>query len=148
MFKITKAKDLAGFGTPPKGFDMPDPELVSHYCRIESWTANLATGVFFIGAAARHHHGLPEQGDFGLLNLVQCYDGQHRQNVLELFEVAATSPSSFCFTTTIIHEDGSHTLVICTGESSNFSDDGGGAINGIFIFPKFMLNQQQPPHKQ
>lgn len=148
MFKITKANDLAGFGTPPKGFVTPDPELVSHYCRIESWTANLASGVFFIGAAARHHHDLPEVGDFGLLNLVQCYDGQHRQNVLELFEVAATSPSSFCFTTTIAHEDGSHTPVMCTGESSNFSDDGGGGINGIFIFPKFRLNQKPLLHTQ
>lgn len=148
MFKITKANDLAGFGVPPKGFVTPDPELVSHYCRIESWTANLATGVFFIGAAARHHHGLPEDGDFGLLNLVQCYDAQCRQSVLELFEVAATSPSSFCFSTTIIQDDGSHAPVMCSGESSNFSDDGGGAISGIFIFPKFRLNQKPVLHAQ
>ncbi|MEP3436018.1 MAG: hypothetical protein ABJN75_04450 [Hoeflea sp.] len=146
MFKITKANDLEGFGAPPKGFVTPDPELVSHYCRIESWTANLATGVFFIGPAARHHHGLPDEGDFGLLNLVQCYDAPCRHQVLELYEVAATSPSSFCFSTTIIHEDGSHSPVLCTGQSSNFSDDGDGSINGIFIFPKFKLDRNKPSH--
>tara|TARA_R110002020_G_scaffold96186_19_gene230598 strand:+ start:1488 stop:1934 length:447 start_codon:yes stop_codon:yes gene_type:complete len=148
VFKITKANDLKGFGVPPKGFVTPDLELVSHYCRIESWTANLATGVFFIGAAARHHHGLPDKGDFGLLNLVQCYDALDRQSVLELYEVAAMRPSSFCFSTTIVHDDSSQIPVICTGESSNFSDDGGGSINGIFIFPTFRLSQKKSLHTQ
>lgn len=148
MFKITKADDLTGFGKPPKGFLTPDPELVSHYCRIESWSANLATGVFLLGPAARHYHNLADEGDFGLFNLVQCYDGQSRQHVLELYEMAAMSPSRFCFSTTVIHQDGSHVPVICTGESSSFSDDGGGSINGIFIFPKFRLNQKQSVFSQ
>ncbi|WP_139112659.1 hypothetical protein [Hoeflea olei] len=120
----------------------PDQDLVSHYCRIESWTANLGTGVFYIGAAARHHHGLPDDGDFGLLSLVRCYDPLDRQKVLELYEVAAMRPSSFCFATTICHDDGTTVPIVCTGESSSFSDDGGGAINGIFIFPTFRLNQK------
>lgn len=142
MFKITRTDTIADFGAQPHGFVAPDHELVSHYCRIESWTANLATGVFYLGPAARYHHGLPEEGDFGLVNLVKCYDVQYQQHVLELYETAAMNPSSFCFSTTIVHDDGSHIPVMCIGESSNFSDDGGGGINGVFVFPKFRLKQK------
>ena len=148
MFKITKADNLSGFGAQTQGFVVPDEETLSHYCQIESWTANLATGIFHLGATARYHHDLPEHGDFGLFNLVQCYDAEDRHQVLELYEVAAMNPSSFCFSTTIIHQDGSHVPVMCIGESSNFSDDGSGAINGVFVFPKFRLNQQTQSHTQ
>lgn len=139
MFKITKADGITGFGAPPQGFVAPDPELISHFCRIESWTADLATGVFHLGPAAQQHHDLDGEGSFGLLNLVRCYDAEHRQHVLELFEVAAMSASSFCFSTTIVHKDGSHIPVMCVGESSSFSDNGGGAINGVFLFARFKV---------
>lgn len=148
MFKITKADSIAGFAGQPQGFVAPDHEMLSHYCQIESWAADLSTGVFHLGPAARHHHGLPEAGDFGLFNLMQCYDPQYRQHVLELYEVAAMSPSSFCFSTTIIHQDRSQVPVMCIGESSNFSDDGGGAINGVFVFPTFRLNGSAQPYAQ
>ena len=148
MFKITKADSIMGIGAQPQGYVAPDQELLSNYCRIESWTANLATGIFHLGTVSRYHHGLPEDGDFGLFNLLQCYDPQDRHHVLELYEVAAMSPSSFCFSTTIIHADGSHIPVMCIGDSSNFSDDGGGAINGVFVFPNFKLSQQTQPHRQ
>lgn len=142
MFKITKADSTLGLAALPQDFVAPDQELVSYYCRIESWSANLATGVFHLGPEARLHHGLPESGDFGLLNLVRCYDSQDSRHVLELFETAAMSASSFCFSTTIAHADGSQTPVMCIGESSNFSDDGSGAINGVFMFPRFKLGQK------
>lgn len=141
MFKITKAEDTTGFGAPPQGFVAPDPDLISHYCRIESWTADLATGVFQLGPAARQHHGLESDGSSGLLTLVRCYYAEHRQHVLELFEVAAMGASSFCFSTTIVHADDSHIPVMCVGESSRFSDNGGGTLNGIFLFARFKTGQ-------
>lgn len=142
MFKITRAGNSAGIGGQPHGFVAPDHELVSQYCRIEGWSANLSTGVFHLGPAARHDHGLEGEGDFGLLSLVQCYDSHSRQHVLEIFEMAALAPSSFCFSTTIVHDDGSQLPVTCIGESSSFSDDGGGSINGIFVFPTFRFGQR------
>lgn len=148
MFKITKAQGITHWGAPQQDFGAPDHEFASHYCRIESWAANLDTGVFRIGPVARHHHGLAEQGDFGLLNLVRCYDAEDRQHVLELFEVAAMSASSFCFSTTIVLKDNSHIPVMCIGESSNFSDDGNGGITGVFVFPRFELRQKLPPQTQ
>ncbi|MCY0150260.1 hypothetical protein OEG84_21775 [Hoeflea sp. G2-23] len=138
MFKITKADGTTSFGATPQGFVAPDQELVSHFCRTESWTANLATGAFRLGPAARHYHGLADTGDLGLLNLVRCYDSGSRQHVLGLFEMAAMQASSFCFSTTIIH-DGGHLPMMCIGESSNFNGNGGGSINGLFMFAHFVV---------
>jgi hypothetical protein len=142
LFKIAKADDISGFGGQTHGFDAPNLDVISHFCRIEAFEADLATGAFQLGPAARYHHQLPEQGEFGLYNLVKCYDEEYRNHVLELYELAAMRPSSFCFSTTIIHADGSQVPVMCIGESSNFSDEGDGAINGVFVFPKFKLLKQ------
>lgn len=142
MFKIARADSISGISAQPQGFSVPDIDVISHYCRIEAFAANLATGVFQLGPAARSHHELPDQGEFGLYNLVKCYDAEYRNHVLELYELAAMKPSSFCFSTTIVHEDGGHIPVMCIGESSDFSDDGGGAINGVFVFPKFKLHNK------
>ena len=139
MFKIARADNILGFGAQPQGHETPDIDVISHYCRVEAFEANLATGAFQLGPTARFHHQLPEQGEFGLYNLVKCYEEEYRNHVLELYELAAMRPSSFCFSTTIIHEDGSQVPVMCIGESSNFTDDGGGTINGVFVFPRFKL---------
>lgn len=148
MFKITRADSIANFGAQPQGFVAPDLDVISHYCRIEAFAADLATGVFHLGPAARYHHDLPDQGEFGLYNLVKCYDAEYRNHVLELYEVAAMRPSSFCFSTTIVHQDGGQIPVMCIGESANFSDDGSGAINGVFVFPKFRLLDNTPSNAQ
>lgn len=123
-------------------------DVISHFCRIEAWTANLATGVFQLGPMACEYHQLSDQGEFGLHNLVKCYDAEDRNHVLELYEMAAMRPSSFCFSTTIVHGNGSHVPVMCIGESSNFSDDGGGAINGVFVFPQFKLTDKSSLNTQ
>lgn len=139
MFKIARADNISGIGAQPQGFDVPDLDVISHYCRIEAFEANLATGAFQLGPAARYHHQLPDEGEFGLYNLVKCYDNEYRNHVLELYELAAMRPSSFCFSTTIVQSDGSQVPVMCIGESANFTDDGNGSINGVFVFPKFKL---------
>lgn len=148
MFKIARADNISGIGAQPHGFEVPDLDVISHYCRIEAFEANLATGAFQLGPAARHHHQLPEQGEFGLYNLIKCYDNEYRNHVLELYELAAMRPSSFCFSTTIVQSDGSQVPVMCIGESSNFTDDGNGAINGVFVFPKFKLLNKSPINTQ
>jgi hypothetical protein len=148
LFKITKSDNIVGFAALPQGYEAPDPELIAHFCRLERWTADLSSGVFQLGPAAQHHHGLNSGGNIGLLNLVQCYDAEHRQHVLELFEKAAMVPSSFCFSTTIVLEDDSHVPVMCIGESSDFSDFGGGTIEGVFLFARFRVEQTSDAFSQ
>ena len=144
LFKIARADSISGIGAQMQGFEVPDLDVISHYCRIEPFEANLATGAFQLGPAARHHHQLPDQGEFGLYNLVKCYDDEYRNHILELCELAAMRPSSFCFSTTIVQSDGSQVPVMCIGESSNFTEHGNGAINGVFVFPKFKLLDKAP----
>ena len=108
LFKIARADSISGIGAQMQGFEVPDLDVISHYCRIEPFEANLATGAF------------------------------------QLYELAAMRPSSFCFSTTIVQSDGSQVPVMCIGESSNFTEDGNGAINGVFVFPKFNLLDKAP----
>lgn len=141
MFKITKSNSILDFTALPENFAVPDTDLISHFCRFERWTADLSTGVFRLGPTAQLHHELNGNSNIGLLNLVQCYDPEHRQHVLELFEKAAMGASSFCFSTTIVLDDKSHVPVMCIGESSDFSDMGGGTIQGVFVFASFKVEQ-------
>lgn len=141
MFKITKSNNTFDFAAQSQNFAAPDYDLISRFCRFERWTADLSTGVFRLGPTAQQHHELNGNSNIGLLNLVQCYDPEHRQHVLELFEKAAMVSSSFCFSTTIVMDDKSHVPVMCIGESSDFSDMGGGTIEGVFVFASFKVEQ-------
>lgn len=139
VFKITQSAMVRGTGTPADPQAVMNGESVSSYCETEFWSADLGTGIFRIGDLVRYHHGLFGSDDCGLLNLVRCYSKDDRYRVLDLFETAALTPSSFCFSTAITKSDGSSQALMCIGESSNFSDDGRGAMTGIFIFPRFAL---------
>jgi len=139
LFKITKSIMSGQFGAPPGSMALPDRELLAHYCQFDAWIADLGTGIFKLSERTRQEHGLAEEGDCGLLNLVRCYETGDRHHVLELFETAAVSPSSFCFSTSIHHSDNSVRPVMCIGESSKFSDEGKGAITGVFVFPNLKL---------
>lgn len=83
-------------------------------------------------------HGL-HQAECGLLNLVRCYDSADRNHVLALFEQAATTSSSFCFSTTIILASGQKQPVFCIGQSTGLEQRYSGALLGIFFFPRFQL---------
>ncbi len=83
-------------------------------------------------------HGL-HQAECGLLNLVRCYDSADRNHVLALFEQAATTSSSFCFSTTIILASGQKQPVFCIGQSTGLEQRYSGVLLGIFFFPRFQL---------
>lgn len=106
--------------------------------KLEQWAASLQTGIFEFGPLARLHHDIPD-GESGLLNLLKRYDPADRGRVLNLFEQASERPSSFCFSTSIIHSDGSSVPLICIGESFDLADCQRDGIQGIFIFPQIRL---------
>lgn len=105
----------------------------------EGWSGDLSTGLFRLGEKAAAIHGLRD-GECGLLNFVRCYDRGDRNHVLELFEQAATSCSSFCFSTTIaLEETGQKQPLFCIGESSGLEQRYSGTILGVFFFPRFLV---------
>jgi len=115
-----------------------EQELLSQFCFSEGWSGDLSNGLFRLGESAAAMHGL-HQAECGLLNLVRCYDSTDRNHVLSLFEQAATTSSSFCFSTTIILASGQKQPVFCVGESTGLEQRYSGALLGVFFFPRFQL---------
>jgi len=113
-------------------------ELLSQFCFSEGWLGNLSSGLLRLGENAAAMHGL-RQPECGLLNLVRCYDGADRDHVLRLFEQAAATSSSFCFSTTIVLASGQRRPVFCVGESSGLEQRCSGSLLGVFCFPRFQL---------
>lgn len=138
MFKIVKTDLSSPF--LPGSLDGRETgnELLAQYCIAERWTGDLANGVFMLGECTARAHGLDERA-CGLLNLIRCYETADRNNLLDLFEQAATASSSFCFSTTI-HLDGvPRQPVFCIGESTGLEDNYAGSLTGLFAFPRFQL---------
>jgi len=139
VFKITRANSVP-LGSPGQPhLDLPHHEFLQQFCASEGWSGDLSTGLFRLGEKAAAIHGLRD-GECGLLNFVRCYDPADRNHVLELFEQAATSCSSFCFSTTIaLEEHGQKQPLFCIGESSGLEQRYSGTITGVFFFPRFLV---------
>ncbi|QRM54462.1 hypothetical protein [Sinorhizobium sp. BG8] len=138
MFKIAKTNLSAPFVPGSLELDDADNELLTQYCVTERWTGDLSNGLFRLGDKAAKTHGLHER-DCGLLNLIRCYEPLDRTRVLELFEQASTTCSSFCFSTTINVAGVPRQPVFCVGESTGIEQKYAGLIIGVFIFPRFQV---------
>ena len=142
LFKIART----GLSQPP-GADSfargeSGLETLGQFCSSEGWSGDLSNGLFRLGESAAAMHGL-NQAECGLLNLVRCYDSADRNHVLALFEQAATTSSSFCFSTTIILSSGQKQPVFCIGESTGLEQRYSGSILGVFFFPRFQLEARR-----
>jgi len=140
LFKITKSNLSDFYAATAIDTVSSDIELLAQFCRVEKWSADLTTGMFKIGPIARDNHGLADDAECGLLTLIRCYRTEDRTNVLEILESASFSPSRFCITTETKLDDGSSISVICLGESQEFTNSGGGTIEGVFLFPRLFSN--------
>lgn len=136
LFKIARAETLAA-SLPVVG-DGFDTETLARLAMIESWTGDLGNGVIRLGERACVLHGL-EHNECGLLSMMRCYEPQDRAHVIELFEQAATTSCSFCFSTTIVSGFGQRQPLFCIGESYGMEQRHSGSMSGVFIFPRFRL---------
>lgn len=137
VFKIART-GLSQSATPPFALGEMDREMLGQFCVSEGWSGDLSNGLFKLGEKTKATHGL-QHAECGLLNLVRCYDAADRNHVLALFEQAATSSSSFCFSTTIIMACGQKQPLFCIGESSGLEQRYSGSMLGIFFFPRFQV---------
>lgn len=140
VFKIIKMSDWKPHHAAPQCVS-PDAEMLTHHCCFEAWSADLSTSAFALGPQSRFLHGMPAAGDCGLSQLIRCYEPNDRRHVLALLEGAATDASSFCYSTTAVHDDGTARPLMCIGQSTHASDRDGGILTGLFIFPRFQLPQ-------
>ncbi|MGV1800292.1 hypothetical protein ACQZ6A_00345 [Agrobacterium vitis] len=103
------------------------------YGLIEQWSGDLNNGVVKIGAKTATFHGLSSQ-ECGLLTITRCYDYKDRMSILEIFEKAASTVSSFYYSTVIVKSLSTKQPVFCMGKSCALGSHNG-SIAGVFIFP-------------
>ncbi|UJW76207.1 hypothetical protein [Rhizobium sp. SL42] len=139
MFKIANADLAANFSSPLLEGESPLGEHASRFGVSEDWTGDLTNGLLKLGEKAAQLHGL-DGAECGLLTMMRCYDQSDRGHILRLFEQAATAPSRFCYSTTILSGSAQRQPVFCIGESGGFDGNDGGTIVGLFIFPRFRLS--------
>lgn len=142
MFKIAKANLAAPFIEGSRTGDDPDHSLLAQFCVSEGWIGDLSNGVIKLGHLSTMLHGL-NGSDCGLLKLMRCYDSRDHSRILELFEQAATSSSSFCFSTTVLAEGGLRQPLFCIGESIGTEERYAGSMVGVFLFPRFKIGSSE-----
>lgn len=147
MFKIAKASLAVPFAPGYLETNESDTSLMTQFCVPEGWIGDLANGVLKLGSRATALHGL-DSNECGLLSMMRCYDPHDRSHILELFELAATASSSFCYSTTIVMASGERQPVFCVGESNGLEQHHSGSMVGIFMFPRFKLPQGSVLHAQ
>ncbi|MDO9415625.1 hypothetical protein [Pararhizobium sp.] len=147
MFKISTSNAFAPFDPESGRINDVDFELLNQFCVTETWSGDLSNGLFRLGETSAEMHGLAQR-DCGLLNLISGYDMLDRSHVLELFEKAATTSSSFCYSTTIQRPDGQKQPMFCVGESSGLELRYSGTIVGVFFFPRFQIAGTRIPLRQ
>ncbi len=137
LFKIANADLATTFRVSEQDGDGLAGQNACRFGLSEDWTGDLTNGLLKLGDRARSLHGLSSH-ECGLLTVMRCYDPADRAHILRLFEQAATQPSRFCYSTTIVSSTSHRQPVFCIGESSAFEGSGGGMV-GLFIFPRFQL---------
>jgi hypothetical protein len=138
LFKIAKSDAASPFVFGSLESDGYDRDIMAQFCVSEGWIGDLANGVIKLGQLSTMLYGLPS-AECGLLSLMRCYEAHDRARILELFEQASTSSSSFCFSTTVVAAGGRGQPVFCIGESIGAEERHTGSMVGVFMFPRFKL---------
>jgi hypothetical protein len=123
---------------PTDFLDQATINLLSEFCIVDHWSANLANAMLKIGPRARTLHGLPEDRTaFGLLELVRCYDNSIHNKIIKLFEHAAFESRPFNFSATIKQPSDDHRIVHCFGAYRSLEDQfDGEELYGVFLFSR------------
>lgn len=124
-----------------------DSNLLYQFSFSEGWAGDMSNGVIKLGERATALHGL-DGPECGLLSMMRSYDPHDRAHILELFEQAATSSSTFCYSTTIVMGTGQRQPVFCIGESNGLEQKYSGSMIGVFVFPRFTLAPGAHLHSQ
>ncbi|WP_099863943.1 hypothetical protein [Pararhizobium haloflavum] len=115
----------------------PNVNLLSEFCVVDHWSANLANAMLKMGDQAKTFHQLdPARERFGLLEFVRCYDGDRQRRIIQLFEHAAFENRPFHFTATLGPPD-SRRAVQCFGSHRTVEGTASGEeLFGLFVFSR------------
>lgn len=140
VFKIVETADR--FHSRPRAVadSLEEEQGLADFCITEEWTADLEEGVITIGHWTAAVHEL-EPGRCGLTSLTRAYDPADRRHILGLFEQASAAASSFCYSSTILLGQGHSQPVFCIARSGLLRDATGLHMGGVFLFPRFKLEE-------
>lgn len=138
MFKIAEMPGANPFRTMPMLIGATNEPSLMPYCLSEEWSADPSEGTIRIGEWSAALHGL-SSGECGLRNLTRAYAAVDRSHILSLFERAASTPSSFCFSTTLNLSENRLQPLFCIARSVVQDGVDDLQLNGVFIFPRFRL---------
>lgn len=111
-----------------------DPADLENAFVCEPWSAELSTGLVWLGPETAALHGAPAPR-CGIMDLMQFYDPGDWQKVLLALEEAATISTTFSFATTLRPGPGLYRPVFCFGQS----ETEGGIIEGTFAIARLCL---------
>lgn len=114
-----------------------DPGELEDAFVCEEWSAELSTGLVWLGSETASLHGTTETR-CGIMDLMCLYDPADWQRVLLALEEAATVSTTFSFATTLRPGPGLYRPVFCFGRSET-ADGTGGIIEGTFAIARLCL---------
>lgn len=111
--------------------------LLSRFCTVDRWSANLHNAMLTLGAEACSLHGLGnETGRFGLLEFVRCYDPRVSHEIIGVFEDAAARARPFQYTAQLKPADDYSRVVHCFGDYRQAGPGDGDELYGVFLFSR------------
>lgn len=119
-----------------------DPRTLETAFICEEWSAELATGILSLGPETAALHGVSVPS-CGIMDLIRLYDSADLATVLQALEDAATSTSSFVFSTSIRPAPGLYRPVFCSGLSE--TDGTTGTIRGTFAIARLCFAMNTSP---
>ncbi|MGN6550201.1 MAG: hypothetical protein ACTHJ3_09945 [Pararhizobium sp.] len=139
MFRVSASRDVAAaqdFATPR--WDEAEIALLSRFCAVDRWSANLHNAMLSLGPDACRFHGLGnETGRFGLLEFVRCYDPRVCHEIIGVFEDAAARARPFQYTAQLRSSGEASRVVHCFGDYRQVGpNDGDDELYGLFLFSR------------
>lgn len=138
MFHISNIRTGTGSDDDDVSIAGPNFNLLSQFCIVDPWSANLANAMLCLGEKARAFHGLDLERDrFGLLEFVRCYDARRHGQIIELLEYAASGRRPFHFCAQLRHPRSDSRIVHCFGayravEEMHSAEE----LFGVFLFSR------------
>lgn len=142
MFRIAQAQ-LGEAPLPDPPIAAPEVNLLSQFCIIDHWSANLANAMMQLGEHARYFHGLDRaRKRFGLLEFVRCYEKSRHVQIIALFERSAFENRPFQFSADLRHPGGGRRLVHCFGAHRTIEGlRNGEELYGVFLFSRALFDE-------
>jgi hypothetical protein len=119
-----------------------DPRTLETAFICEEWSAELATGILSLGPETAALHGVTGPS-CGIMDLIRLYDSADLTKVLQALEDAATSASTFVFSTSIRPAPDLYRPVFCSGRSE--TDGTTGTICGTFAIARLCFAMSTKP---